>query len=107
MNDQSCGISENPWRRQPANGFTIIELAVVIVIIAALFYIATFREGAIVGTGIFFGGLALCAGLGAQKKGWRLAGFAFFIASVVAMGWMMQACSASMKEHAMMRKTAK
>lgn len=87
-------------------GFTIIELAVVVCVIAGLFAIATFREGAIIGTGVFFGGLCLCAAMAAGKKGLRLVSAAFVISSITAFSWMTRACTASFQDHAAMRRLA-
>lgn len=80
-------------------GFTVVELAVIVVVVAGLFYIATFREGSIIGTGVLIAGLSLCAALAAQKRGRRLTSAAFVVGSLVAAGSMMRACTKSLAEH--------
>ncbi|MBI5211166.1 MAG: hypothetical protein HY927_14435 [Elusimicrobia bacterium] len=86
-------------RGRTDQGFTVVESAVIVVVVAGLFYVATFQEGPIIGTGVLIAGLSLCAALAARKRGRRLMSAAFIVGSLAAAGWMMRACTKSLADH--------
>lgn len=76
-------------------GFTVLELAITVLVLSGVAYIATFREHAIVGGGILASGALLCLAQAARARGWRPAAAVLTALSVMAALWMVKACSGS------------
>ncbi|MFA6030098.1 MAG: hypothetical protein WC969_09610 [Elusimicrobiota bacterium] len=79
------------------------SLGILLVIVSVLSFSAAFREGAIIGAGLFVGGVSVwLAGFGA-KKGWKRCPVLPLFAALAAFLLMFGGCFASLSSHAPLR----
>lgn len=94
-----AGESPAPQGDRPAYQ-SLRSVGILLIIVSVFSAIAAFREGAIIGAGLFVGGV-LCwlAGFGA-KKGWKLCPALPLVAALAAFLLMFGGCYASLASHA-------
>lgn len=95
MNGETATTHAKTAQRSARPGFTTAELAITVLVLAGVAYMATFREHAIVGGGILAAGSLLCLARAARARGWRPAAAVLTALSVLAALWMVKACSGS------------